>query len=51
MRDIGEGRTKGFVRDQFLICANVFAAPLWMLGLVSFCRHPRLIDRPGACPR
>jgi LPXTG-motif cell wall-anchored protein len=37
-RDVGEGRANGFVRAQFLICANLFAAPLWIGGLVAFLR-------------
>ena len=40
-RDIGEGRTNGFVLDQFLICTNLFAAPLWIAGLVCFLRDRR----------
>jgi 4-amino-4-deoxy-L-arabinose transferase-like glycosyltransferase len=40
-RDVGEGRANGFIRDQFLICANLFAAPLWIVGLVSFLRDRR----------
>ena len=32
-RDVRQGRAKGFVPDQFLICANPFAAPLWLAGL------------------
>lgn len=40
-RDVGEGRANGFVRDQFRICANLFAAPLWIAGLVVFLRHQR----------
>ncbi|MGA2807655.1 MAG: glycosyltransferase family 39 protein [Terracidiphilus sp.] len=36
LRDVGEGRAKGFLPDQFLICVNLFAAPLWLAGLVSF---------------
>ena len=40
-RDIGEGRTNGFVRDQFLICTNLFAVPLWIAGLVCFLRDRR----------
>lgn len=35
-RDVGEGRADGFLRDQFLLCANVFAVPLWLAGLVCF---------------
>lgn len=40
-RDVGEGRANGFLKDQFLICANLFAAPLWIAGLVSFLRSAR----------
>jgi hypothetical protein len=40
-RDVGEGRANGFVRDQFLICANLFAAPLWIAGLLAFLRDSR----------
>ena len=40
-RDVGEGRAHGFVRDQFLICVNLFAAPLWIAGLLSFLRDRR----------
>lgn len=39
-RDVGEGRANGFWRDQFLICVNLFAAPLWVTGLVFY-----LLDR------
>jgi 4-amino-4-deoxy-L-arabinose transferase-like glycosyltransferase len=35
-RDVGEGRAHGFWRGQFIICANVFAAPLWIAGVVGF---------------
>ena len=40
-RDVGEGRAEGFLKGQFLACANLFAAPLWLAGLVAFLRHPR----------
>jgi hypothetical protein len=40
-RDVGEGRAKGFVLGQFLICANLFAAPLWFAGLIGFLRNRR----------
>ena len=40
-RDVGEGRANGFLRDQFLICANLFAAPLWIAGLGAFLRDSR----------
>ena len=36
VRDVGEGRANGFFRDQFIICANLFAAPLWIAGLIYF---------------
>ncbi|HEX3969571.1 MAG TPA: glycosyltransferase family 39 protein [Edaphobacter sp.] len=41
VRDVGEGRANGFLRDQFILCANLFAAPLWIAGLVSFLRSSR----------
>jgi hypothetical protein len=41
VRDVGEGRANGFLRDQFIICTNLFAAPLWIAGLVSFLRDRR----------
>ncbi len=31
----------GFWRDQFIICTNMAAAPLWIAGLVSFLRDRR----------
>jgi 4-amino-4-deoxy-L-arabinose transferase-like glycosyltransferase len=40
-RDVGEGRANGFVRDQFLICVNLFATPLWIAGLICFLRNRR----------
>ena len=40
-RDVGQGRTDGFLRDQFLIRTNLFAAPLWIAGLLSFLRDRR----------
>jgi hypothetical protein len=38
VRDVGEGRANGFWRDQVIICTNLFAAPLWIAGLVGFLR-------------
>jgi hypothetical protein len=35
-RDVGEGRASGFLRDQFWICTNLVAAPLWIAGLVGY---------------
>jgi hypothetical protein len=40
-RDVGEGRAKGFFRGQFLICANLAAAPVWLAGLIGFLRDRR----------
>jgi hypothetical protein len=36
VRDVSEGRARGFWRDQFLHCVNRFAAPLWIAGLFGF---------------
>jgi hypothetical protein len=41
LRDVSEGRADGFVRDQFLINANLFAAPVWIAGLVGYFRVRR----------
>jgi hypothetical protein len=35
-RDVGEGRGDNFLRHQFLICTNLFTAPLWIAGLIGF---------------
>ncbi|HUA17133.1 MAG TPA: glycosyltransferase family 39 protein [Bryobacteraceae bacterium] len=40
-RDVGEGRADGFVRDQFLLCTNLFAALLSIAGLIGFLRDRR----------
>jgi len=40
-RDVRQGRAEGFIRDQFLICVNLFAAPLWLLGLIAYLRDRR----------
>jgi 4-amino-4-deoxy-L-arabinose transferase-like glycosyltransferase len=40
-RDVGQGRAKDFLSDQFLICVNLIAAPLWLAGLISFARSSR----------
>ena len=37
-RDVGQGRADGFWRAQFLICVNLFAAPLWIAGLLGYLR-------------
>jgi Dolichyl-phosphate-mannose-protein mannosyltransferase len=41
IRDVRQGRGDGFVKDQFIICANLVAAPLWIAGLVAFLRDRR----------
>jgi len=41
VRDVGEGRASGFFRDQFRICTNLFAAPLWIAGLIVLFRNRR----------
>jgi hypothetical protein len=40
-RDVGQGRANGFWSDQFLICTNVVAAPLWIAGLLGYLRDRR----------
>ncbi|WP_433968284.1 glycosyltransferase family 39 protein [Tunturiibacter gelidiferens] len=41
VRDVRQGRANGFVRDQFKICANLAAAPLWIAGVICFLRERR----------
>jgi hypothetical protein len=41
IRDVRQGRGDGFAKDQFIICANLVAAPLWIAGLVAFLRDRR----------
>jgi hypothetical protein len=33
VRDVGQGRADGFIRDQFLISTNLLTAHLWIVGL------------------
>jgi hypothetical protein len=40
-RDVSEGRAHGFLLDQFKICVNLFAAPLWITGVLLFLRDRR----------
>lgn len=40
-RDVRRGQAEGFVFNQFRICVNLFAAPLWIAGLVGFFRDRR----------
>ena len=35
-RDIGEGRTSGFIPHQFLLNSNVMLTPLWLAGFFYF---------------
>ena len=35
-RDVGEGRADGYLKGQFLSNVNLFAAPLWIAGLIAF---------------
>jgi hypothetical protein len=44
-RDVGEGRAEGFLKGQFLGNVNLFAAPVWVLGLIAFFadRHYRML--------
>src|SRR5208282_2096109 len=37
-RDVGEGRADGFLRGQFLVCASLFAVPLWIGGFIGYFR-------------
>jgi hypothetical protein len=38
---VGEGRAAGFLSGQFRACANLFAAPVWLIGLYAFLRQRR----------
>jgi hypothetical protein len=40
-RDVGEGRADGYLVNQFLVCANLFAAPVWLVGLYAYLRDSR----------
>lgn len=40
-RDVGQGRADGYLLYQFLVCANLFAAPVWLVGLYTFLRDRR----------
>ena len=40
-RDVRRGRAHGFLQDQFIICTNLFAAPLWIAGLIYLLRDRR----------
>jgi hypothetical protein len=40
-RDVAEGRAHGFLLGQLLFNVNLFAAPLWVLGLLAYFRDRR----------
>lgn len=40
-RDVAQGRGENFIKDQFMTCANLAAAPLWIAGLVGFAVNSR----------
>jgi hypothetical protein len=40
-RDVGQGRADGFLTQQFWLCTNLFAAPLWIAGLLGYLRDRR----------
>ncbi len=40
-RDVDEGRAEGFLKGQFLLDVNLFAAPMWLAGLVYYLRNRR----------
>jgi Dolichyl-phosphate-mannose-protein mannosyltransferase len=40
-RDVGQGRDRGFIRDQFILCVNLVAAPVWIAGLIGYLRERR----------
>jgi Dolichyl-phosphate-mannose-protein mannosyltransferase len=39
-RDVAWGRANGFLRDQFFISTNIFAALLWLAGLFYYFAFP-----------
>ena len=52
VRDVGEGRADGFLRDQFWACTNLFSAPLWIAGAVGlfFSRRYRVLGWMALIP-
>jgi hypothetical protein len=40
-RDVRLGRADGFLLNQFLLNANLFAAPVWLAGLLTYFRNRR----------
>jgi Dolichyl-phosphate-mannose-protein mannosyltransferase len=41
MRDVNQGRGRGFFQGQVLLNVNLFATPLWIAGLVFYLRDRR----------
>jgi hypothetical protein len=41
IRDVGWGRGNQFIFKQFFVCANIYAAPLWIGGLICYLLSPR----------
>ncbi len=41
LRDVRWGRGNQFIFKQFFVCANLWAAPLWIVGLLCFLRSTR----------
>ena len=41
MRDVNQGRGKGFLQGQVLLNANLFAVPVWIAGLIFYLRDRR----------
>jgi hypothetical protein len=42
VRDVAQGRANGFWRDQVMICINLAATPLCVVGLAGFLANKRL---------
>jgi hypothetical protein len=40
-RDVSQGRQRGFIREQFFVCLNIAAVPLWIAGLIAYLRERR----------
>jgi hypothetical protein len=41
VRDVKLGRANDFVKNQFVICANLATSPIWIAGVVHFLRNGR----------
>ena len=39
VRDLALGRDKGYIVGQFLANLNIFAMPIWIVGLIAFLRN------------